>query len=379
VAVLPSRPLSPAYGAVAVAVAVVVQVSTASSTEPALDLSLGDDVELRDVPIASGGCRVTVGKDDTRTVETVGETVEAHGDYLAEKENQMLVMHDNEQGDLLVVPHTHRWDPQYRRRTYARLKAAERFVEKKYGQPVPSTMITLTAPHKDENGNYRPFEAVLDDLKEGWAKARHVIKRETEGVDTEYLAVYEPHGTGYPHLHVLVFGVARPSLGEKVADYWTERYVDGASRDAQDVTVRRGRSAQLENPAAYLMKYLSKTLARDRGEEPTALESMPSIAGYRGFSALMWATGKRAYSMSEGLTEAVAESAPEPDSEPDVDRDWEFIGTVSGVDPGLYTGDKAMKLGKYLDGSPNQRRPPDRERGRRDESLRRPRPPPDSR
>ena len=352
--------------------------STASSGSAGPDLALGDDVELRNVPIASDGLRVTVGKDDTRTVETVGEAVEAHGDYLAEKENQMLVMEDNEQGDLLVVPHTHRWDPQYRRRTYARLKAAERFVEAKYGQPVPSTMLTLTAPHKDESGNYRPFEAVLRDLKEGWSKARHVIKRETEGVDTEYLAVYEPHGTGYPHLHVLVFGVARPSLGEKVADYWTERYVEGASREAQNVTVKRGRSAQLENPAAYLMKYLSKTLARDQGEEPTALESIPSVAGYRGFSALMWATEKRTYSMSEGLTEAVAESAPEPDSEPDVDRGWEFVGTGCGVDPGLYTGGGAVELGKYLSDSPNQRRPPDRERGRRDESLRRPRPPPDS-
>lgn len=372
---MPSRPLSPTHGAVVVAE--VVQVSSASSGGTAADLSLGDDVELRDVPIASDSRRVTVGKDDTRTVETVGEAVEAHEDYLAEKENQMLVMHDEKQGDLLVVPHTHRWDPQYRRRTYARLKAAERFVEEKYGAPVPSTMLSLTAPHKDENGNYRPFEAVLDDLKEAWNKARHVIKRETEGVDTEYLAVFEPHGTGYPHLHVLVFGVARPSLGEKVANYWTERYVEGASRDAQDVTVKKGRSAQLENAAAYLMKYLSKTLARDRGEEPTALESMPSIAGYRGFSALMWATGKRTYSMSEGLTEAVAESAPESDSEPDVDRDWEFLGTVSGVNPGLYTGDEAAKLGKYLEGSPNQRRPPDRGGGRRDASLGRPRPPPD--
>lgn len=373
---MPSRPLSPSYGAVAVAE--VVQVSTASSGEVGRDLSLGDDVELRDVPIADDGLRVTVGKDDTRSVETVAEATEAWEEYLVEKENQMLVMEDKNEGDYLVVPHEHRWDSAYRRRTYARLKSVERYVERNWGRPVPSTMITLTAPHKDESGEYRPFNEVLDDLKEGFNKARHVIKRETEGTETEYLAVYEPHATGYPHLHVLVFGTARPSLGEKVANYWADRYVEGASRDAQDVTVKRGRSAQLENPAAYLMKYLSKSLVRDQEGEPSALESIPSISGYRGFSALMWATGRRTYSMSKRLTKAVADSAPESESEPDVDRDWDVVGTVSGVDPGLYTGDEAVKLGKYLDGSPNQRRPPGRGGGSRNRSLRGPGPPPDS-
>jgi hypothetical protein len=339
------------------AVAEVVAVSVASSVETGPDLALGDEVELRDVPIDEDGLRGTVAEDDTRTLETVGEAVEAWEDYLDAKENQMLVMEEEESGDHLVVPHEHRWSADYRRRTYARLKATERHVTEKWGEQVPTTMLTLTAPHKDASGDYRAFTSVLSDIKEGWDKARDVIGRETEGVDTEYLAVFEPHGTGYPHLHVLVFGVARPSLGEKVANYWVERYVEGASRSAQDVTVKRGRSLQLESPAAYLMKYLSKSLAREGGEATTDREGLPSIAGYRGFSALMWATEKRTYSMSEGLSAAVAESAPESES---AEGTWRYVGTVSGVEAGLYTGAEAEKLGKYLAGSPNQRRPPDR-------------------
>lgn len=325
-------------------------------TEP--DVELGDEVELRDVPIDEDGLRATVEKGDTRTLETVGESVKAHGDYLDAKEDQMLVMEEQESGDHLVVPHEHRWSADYRRRTYARLKAAERHVTSKWGEMVPTTMITLTAPHEDGNGEYRPFSSVLADLKDGWDKARDVIGRETEGVETEYLAVYEPHATGYPHLHVLVFGVARPSLGEKVADYWVNRYVDGANRDAQDVTIKRGRSLQLESPAAYLMKYLSKSLAREGSDEATDRQSLPSISGYRGFSALMWATGKRTYSMSEGLSEAVSESAPESES---AEGDWKYVGTVSGVEAGIYTGNEAVALSKYLAGSPNQREPPGRE------------------
>ena len=331
--------------------------SASSSAKTGRDLDLGDEVGLREVPIDEEGLRATVAKDDTRTLETVGDGVEAWEDYLDAKEGQMLVMEEEESGDKLVVPHEHRWDGDYRRRTYACLKAAERHVTAKWGETVPTTMLTLTAPHKDASGDYRAFTSVLSDLKEGWNKARDVIARETEGVETEYLAVYEPHGTGYPHLHVLVFGVARPSLGEKVAEYWVDRYVEGASRKAQEVTVKRGRSLQLESPAAYLMKYLSKSLARDGGEEATAREGLPTIAGYRGFSALMWATGKRTYSMSEGLSSAVAESAPESD---ETDGTWKYIGTVHGVSAGIYTGGEAEELGKYLAGSANQREPPDR-------------------
>ncbi|GAA0729973.1 hypothetical protein J2744_003093 [Halorubrum trapanicum] len=354
-----------------VAVAGVVAVSAASSGETGGDLQLGDEVELREVPIDEDGLRATVEKDDTRTLNTVGEGVEAWEEYLDAKENQMLVMEEEESGDHLVVPHEHRWSADYRRRTYARLKAAERHVTGKWGETVPTTMLTLTAPHKDASGEYRAFTSVLSDLKEGWDKARDVIGRETEGVETEYLAVYEPHATGYPHLHVLVFGVARPSLGEKVAGYWVDRYVEGASRDAQDVTVKRGRSLQLESPAAYLMKYLSKSLAREGSEGATDRQSLPSIAGYRGFSALMWATGKRTYSMSEGLSEAVAESAPESE---EAEGTWKYIGTVSGVEAGLYTGEEAERLGKYLAGSPNQRKPPDRGGGEVNGSVRGPGP-----
>ena len=326
-----------------------------STAETTLDVKLGEETGLRDVPLDPEGIRVTVEKDDTRTLNTVDEACKAWYDYLDAKENQMLVMEEQESGDHLVVPHEHRWSSGYRSRTYARLKAAERYVTAKWGDAVPTTMLTLTAPHNDQSGEARPFTAVLDDIKEGMDKARHVVRRETEGIETEYLAVLEPHATGYPHVHLLVFGVASESLGEKVADYWTNRYVEGASRDAQDVAAVRGRDAQLSSPAAYLMKYLSKSLARDGNDGMTDRESLPTVAGYDEFSALMWATGKRTYSMSEGLSAAVADSGPEPDETP---GEWEYIGTVSGFEAGLYTGERAEKLGKYLAGSRNQQTPP---------------------
>ncbi len=329
-------------------------------------LELGDRVDRPDIPFSADPddpLRLTVEEDDTRKLETVGDAVDGFEDYLRAKENQVLVFEeqldsddDRDQGNMLVLPHQHRWSADYRCRTYARLKAAERFVHRKWGERVPTTLLTLTAPHNGENGNPRSLEAVLSDIKDGWDKARRVIDRETEGVDTEYLAVYEPHGSGYPHLHVVLFGVARPSIGQKVQRYWVDRYVEGASEEAQSCEVSRGRGVDLSQPASYVMKYLSKSLARDGEGEQTALEAMPSVHGYVEFSALMLATGCRTYSMSAGLSKAVKESEPGGDSSSD--REWELLGTACGLDTGLYVGDEAEQLGKYLAGSRNQQRPP---------------------
>jgi len=62
--------------------------------------------------------------------------------------------------------------------------------------------------------------------------------------------------------------------------------------------------------------------------------------------------------MSQGLTQAIKESEPETDREPPVEREWVLVGTAHGLDTGLYTGDEAEKMGKYLSGSRNQQRPP---------------------
>jgi hypothetical protein len=336
-------------------VAVTARTESNESFDDVAHLQLGETVDDPAAPFSEDDespLRATVEKDDTRSLRTVGDATEAFEDYLKAKEHQTLVFEDQNSGDYLVRDHEHRWSPEYRRRTYARLKAAERHVASVWGEAVPTTLLTLTAPHDAPDGSPRSFEAVLSDLKDGWDKARRVLRRETEGTKTEYLAVYEPHGSGYPHLHVVLFGVARPSLGDKISQYWVDRYVQGASKDAQSCEVSRGRGTDLSNPAAYIMKYLSKSLARDAGEEATALESLPSVHGYTEFSALMWATGSRTYSMSQGLTAAVKESEPEPeiDDEAAEERDWELIGTFTGIDAGFYEGPEASRLRKWLKG-----------------------------
>lgn len=281
-----------------------------------------------------------VAEGDTKRVATVSEGIEALDEYRSNKENASLVLEEKETEEVRVLPYNHRWTSEYRSMLYARLKEAERCLERKYGDPIPTTLLSLTAHQTDENGEPRPPGKVLDDLVDGWEKFRKAIDRATEGFDTEYIKVIEPHESGYPHLHVAIFGKADPTLADKIQELWVEKYGIGNSEAHENaVSVGRGRSAQLQSMASYVMKYLSKTTVRQSGEKQ-------QVEGYHAFSALLWVTGKRQFSMSGWLSEASSRSY-----EGGVSRNWRFVGVGYGFEQGSYGGETAREIVEYLERS----------------------------
>jgi hypothetical protein len=266
--------------------------------------------------------------------------MDAFGDYLDAKEGASLVLEEQNTGDVKVLPYNHRWTKQYREMVYAKLCGAERRLESIFGSgPVPTTMLSLTAAQTDSEGRPRPPGEVLQDLLDGWDKFRRVIRRATEGYRTEYLRVVEPHQSGYPHLHVAIFGVAKPSLQEKVREMWVEKYgVGGENAHENAVEIERGRGAQVENAAAYLMKYLGKTTVRETGEQQ-------QVDGFRAFAALLWVTGKRQFSASEALSEAMVLDSGESSG----GGNWRFVGVAQGINPGTYEGEEGADLLDHLE------------------------------
>ena len=276
--------------------------------------------------------------EDAYRIETVADAIDCFNAYLDAKENANLILEDLESGDVCVLPYNHRWTAEYRKMLYAKLKAAERGLTEIYGAgPTPATLFTLTAHQTDERGQPRPPGRVLDDLMDGWDKFRYALDRATGAARTEYIKVVEPHKSGYPHLHVAVFGVANPSLQDKVQDLWVEKYgVGGADAHKEAVEVARGRTAQLSNPAQYLMKYLSETAVRADGEKP-------GIEGFEALSALLLVTGRRQYSTSEGLSQAMQRPGKT------VSGRWRFVGVGYGLEPGRYGGKTAGQIVRHLE------------------------------
>ena len=88
--------------------------------------AFGTQLDLSDVPVSSdGSVRVTVDEGDVRSPESMRDLVECHRDYLDAKEDAVLVLRERESGDMMVMPHIHRWKAQYRKRTYAKLSVVE--------------------------------------------------------------------------------------------------------------------------------------------------------------------------------------------------------------------------------------------------------------
>ena len=317
----------------------------------------GDKPDFDNLEFNSGEpLRATVEEGDTRKLETCRDAIEGFEHYLEAKENQVLVLEDNNNGDILVLRHEHRWTPEYRKKIYAKLKDGEEYMKLKYGSgpndTIPTTMITLTVDQKDKFGNWRPPVDVLEQLKDGWDKFRRVVDRMTEGRDTEYMQVVEPHQTGMCHMHIAVFGAALSGVREKLDNLWVDRYNPSAVKRGQHVRVEDGtsRTQDIESPASYLMKYLTKSMCRDGGEEQTSKELMPEVEGYKLFSAVLWATGLRQFSLSQELRRAIRAARGGDDT--GSDRDWVFIGVSSGIPPGFYDGDSGVagEIRDYMDG-----------------------------
>lgn len=297
------------------------------------------NLEFSSLPISSDTPEFrSIGEGETARIETVMDGIDAFNDYLDNKENASLVLGDQETGDVRVLPYNHRWTAEYRKMLYAKLKDAERALDRIFGAgPTPTTLMTLTARQTDEKGNPRPPIDVLEDLMDGWDDFRKAVRRALpDWVRTEYLKVVEPHESGYPHLHVVIFGIATPTLQEKIDDLWVDKYgIGGADAHENAVELARGRTAQLQNPAQYLMKYLSKTAVREDGEKPT-------IRGFEAFSAVLLVTGRRQYSVSEGLSEAMRRESIESKGE------WMFLGVGYGLEPGWYDGREAEEIAAHM-------------------------------
>lgn len=309
------------------------------------DLLLTGETEYRSVSEAKNA-----------RIRTVADAVDGFREYVDNKRNASLVLRDRESGDVRVMPYNHRWTPEYRAMTYAKLKGAERALDRIFGDgPTPVTMLSLTAYQRGDDGRPRPPGEVMEDLLDGWDKFRRVLDRATEGARTEYIRVMEPHASGYPHLHVAIFGIASPSLEDRVREMWAEKYeVGSADAHKNAVSVATGRSAQLESPAAYIMKYLGKTTVRDDGGTPAPNEETPeeldvqNADAFEAFSALLWATGKRQFSASAALSEAMKR----PSDAGEGGGSWEFLGVGYGFTGGSYEGDVADQLVAHMSDGP---------------------------
>lgn len=223
---------------------------------------------------------------------------------------------DPETGDVskAVVPLENRFMQERRKALYAKLHDLERGVREAYGKRLTTVMLTFTASNTSGAGDWLRCPANhLDDLLGSWSAVRRQLHRVLDGRRWEYARILEPHKSGYGHVHVAVFVDGPVSAGdfEPVMDAHVEHCLPAASEahgpETDAVSVNRG----VENLAAYLSSYVMKW-----GED--ALEAPEYV---QRFNALLWATGRRRWSVSQGAQEFMAFSPPASGD----NRVWELV------------------------------------------------------
>jgi hypothetical protein len=284
------------------------------------------------------------------------ETTDEWRTWLKETKETKAIF-ENQDGDEVAIPLENRFMKERQERTYAKFHDVARGAREEYGDVLTTVMLTFTASTKSGAGDWwRTPANHLDDLLASWPAVRRELHRTLDGRDWEYARVLEPHESGHAHVHLALFvrGPVRASAFEAVMEAHTENTLaagwEAHRPDGDAVSVHDGRqNEKVENIAAYIANYVMQY----------GQEALDAPENEQRFNALLWATGRRRWSLSSGAQEwAAFEVEPAED-------DWELTRIeVRGTEYGIRDGGEPvvrMELGDEsagLDPPPMRDGPP---------------------
>ena len=206
------------------------------------------------------------------------------------------------------VEYIHRWTDTYRRSWIAKLYQLEAWHNL---ECLPVTLLTLTTYqngwYSHQKGRNLTIPESFDALKTGWKKLSMILRKELKKI--EYFWVMEPHESGYPHLHVMLFGAIEPELQEKIAFLW-ESYGAGSRAHGVDFEIRP-KTEGIQSLRNYLLKYLAKGL---QGTD-SKFGDDPLLSGHWVFHSQVWKYKYRIVGSSRLLSRVMAYNAPERHTE----------------------------------------------------------------
>ena len=214
------------------------------------------------------------------------------------------IEYEDPDGETVRTPLENSYQPEYGKRYYGKIKDWERGIERAYEAPT-MVMLTLSASNENAKGGMRCPADHMRDIADGWDAARKALHRVLEGFEWEYAKVWEPHKSGYGHMHVAVAiddpgdrldGESfRPVIRSHVEN------VEAAGSAAHDLNaVGMGDTVSVNREVENLGTYISEYIGIF-GEEPTERPVSEQM-----FYAVTWATGTRRVDFSNGAHEIMA-------------------------------------------------------------------------
>lgn len=189
--------------------------------------------------------------------------------------------------------------PEYGDRYYAKTKGLEREIEREF-DGLTTVMLTNTASTETAGGLPRPPGDHMRDIADGWDVQRKALHRVLEGYEWEYVKVWEPHESGYGHLHIGVFvedpddDISADDFEKVMRTYYENTKPAGweAHKPENAVSV----SHEVHDLGCYISEYIGSY-----GEE---LLDRPMHEQM--FYAVTWATNTRRVEFSNGAQELIS-------------------------------------------------------------------------
>ena len=227
------------------------------------------------------------------------------------KDYQFRLTGTGKDGEVIVLlPYVHRWTDIYHKSILAKFYTLDDWMR---GNPGMVTMFTLTtyqgSTSRFNDGSYSrkvtgknlAIEDCFDLLKVSRTKFLNVLRNRYPG--TNYVWVLEPHETGFPHCHLVVFREFSEDEQQEIKRLWSEKYQAGSYDRGIEVTSKRS-DESIHSIRNYLMKYMTKQFGN--GEEPWT-------NGELLFNAMVWTTKTRMWGAAKELTEVMKKPLKESD------------------------------------------------------------------
>ena len=189
------------------------------------------------------------------------------------------------------IGYIHRWTPVYRRAVIAKMYLLEKWHNE---HDLPVTMGTFTSY---QDGEYAPFcgkrsiKSCFKILKRGWFNLTNWLRYYYP--DLLFVYFFEPHKSGYPHLHAIFFGELSPEIQDKIKVLWSEKYQIGSLEHG----VKFDEIKELKSVRNYIIKYMSKILKHSNTDGWSPAELL--------FNAVMWKQKFRLWGASRPLSKVM--------------------------------------------------------------------------
>jgi len=195
-----------------------------------------------------------------------------------------------------VGKYVHRWTQIYRKRLMAKLYLLDEWWKEHKG---PVTLLTLTTYQAGEysqsiKGKIVSIEDGFQLLKDGWDKLSKILRKYIQ--DLTYIWVIEPHASGYPHFHVIVFAEIPEPLQDKIKQLWSEKYQVGSEIHGVDFSTKIPKE-DINSLRNYMMKYIAKGFVITDTKFSETFWTKEQLV----FNALIWKNGYRSFQPSRKL------------------------------------------------------------------------------